>query len=212
MLLLTLIATGSARAQPAQSPSPQPASSPVSGWEVRVEDRVPVGTEATEPVVFRGWRFDGRGRWASGRGLLWDVDRTAPSGSSTGLTPSLTGLGPWWALELRGSRKGPAGLLLSAKAGATSGWRATPTQLASSDSALFANPLDDLDPGARRTLWHAGVSIERAFAVGAAEVTLFGEALLEGGSGPAGCRRRPDRCGAKLDVPVKVTTGIKVGF
>ncbi len=215
MLLLTLMVSGSARAQPAQSPPPQPAASPVSGWEVKVEDRarVPVGTDATAPVVFRGWLFDGRGRWANGRGLPWDVDRTAPAGSSTGLTPSLTALGPWWAFELRGSRKGPAGLLLSARAGAISGGRATPTNSpAAGDSVVSSHLADSLDPGARQTIWHAGVAVERGFKLGAADLTFFGEALLEGGSGPAGCRSRPDRCGKKLDAPVKVTTGIKVGF
>ncbi len=100
----------------------------------------------------------------------------------------------------------------SLKAGATDGWRATPTPLTASESALFANTVESLDPGARRTLWHAGVSVERGFTLGAADVTLFGEALVEAGSRPTGCRSRPDRCGAKLDVPVRVTTGIKVGF
>ena len=45
-----------------------------------------------------------------------------------------------------------------------------------------------------------------------ASFLLVGEALLEGGSEPAGCRSRPDRCGEKLSVPVKVTTGVKLGF
>lgn len=208
------MAPAAAAAQPTVSPPPQPPAQPVSGWEVKVEDRarVPVGGVAPEPLVFQGWTFDGRGRWADGRGLPWDADRAEPSVHSSGVTPSLAALGPSWAFELRGSRRGRAGLQWSLGAGATSGWRATPTTLSETNAALFANPIASLDPGARRTLWHAGLSVERAFAIGAADVTLFGEALLEGGSAPAGCRRRPGACGAKSELPVRVTTGLKVGF
>lgn len=214
LLLMIRVASESSWAQTAESPPPQPAAQPVSGWHVKVEDRarVPVGIEGAEPVVFGGWALSGRGRWADAGGLSWDAERADPLVRSSALTPSLAALGPSWTFELRGSRRGTAGLQWSLRAGATNGWRATPTLLAATDSALFANSLDSLDPGARRTLWHAGVSVERAFSVGAADVTLFGEALLEGGSGPAGCRSRPDRCGEKLSVPVKVTTGVKLGF
>ena len=214
VVLTTLMVCRAASAQPVESAPPQRPVQPPSGWEVQVEDRTPVsvGTEATETIQFRGWTLGGRGRWVDGRGLPWDVDRAEPSVSSTGLTPSLTALGPWWAFELRGSRKGPAGLLLSARAGAISGWRATPTYSPAAGDVVSPHLADSLDPGARQTIWHAGVAVERGFKLGAADLTFFGEALLEGGSGPAGCRSRPDKCGRKLDAPVKVTTGIKVGF
>lgn len=93
LLLMTLMTAGSAWAQPAGSPPPQPAAQPVSGWEVKVEDRAraPVGTETVEPLVFGSWTFGGHGRWTDERGLPWDTDRAV---RSSGLTPSLAALGP----------------------------------------------------------------------------------------------------------------------
>jgi hypothetical protein len=214
LLLVTLMTAGAAAAQPSQSPPPAPAPQPLSSWDLSVQDRArpPTGSEPAEPVVFGGWTFGGGGRWAQGDRLPWDADRAHPVMRSSGLTPSLAALGPWWAFAVRGSRAGPAGVTMFFKAGATSGGRATPGAETTTGDRLFAAPLERLDPAARQTVWHAGMYFERAFALGAADLTIFGEALLEGGSTPSGCSTRPDRCGAKSTVPVRVTTGVKVGF